>query len=155
MRTRLSTVAAALLLCSCIKRVNPDPGGDRSAVSGAWLRFGQEEALPEGSEAQWDFGDGTPQQKGVAVTHAFPRAGVYTVVETIVDKDQKTRSARTHVAVLRRDVAMACRGRSALCSWRRGRGAGSPFPARSRRSSPWGRSSPRWRRVSPGQPASI
>src|SRR3954464_4453120 len=98
MRTRLSTVAAALLLFSCIKRVNPDPGGDRTAVSGAWLRFGQAEELPEGSEAQWEFGDGTPQQKGVSVIHAFPRAGVYTVVETIVDKDQKTRSARTHVA---------------------------------------------------------
>jgi hypothetical protein len=107
MRIRLLTLASAVLLFSCIKRVAPDPGGDRTAYSGASLRFGQQEPLPEGTEAQWDFGDGTEQQKGVLLTHTFSRAGVYTVVETIVDKDAKSRDARTHVVVLRRDVAMA------------------------------------------------
>ncbi|HEY2028015.1 MAG TPA: PKD domain-containing protein [Myxococcales bacterium] len=107
MRIRLATVAVAAVAFSCIKRVAPNPGGDRTTISGALVRFGQPEALPEGSEAQWDFGDGSVGAKGVAVEHAFPRAGVYTVVETIVDKDQKSRTARTHVVVLRRDVAMA------------------------------------------------
>ncbi|HEX4381849.1 MAG TPA: PKD domain-containing protein [Myxococcales bacterium] len=107
MRLRLLTLASAVLLSSCIKRVAPDPGGDRNAYSGAHLRFGQPEQLPPGSEAQWDFGDGTPQQTGTVVTHAFPRPGVYTVVETIADKDGQSRNARTHVSVLRRDVAMA------------------------------------------------
>jgi hypothetical protein len=107
MRIRVATVAVAVLASSCIKRVAPNPGGDRTTLSGAVVRFGQPESLPEGSEAQWDFGDGTPGAKGVAVEHAFGRAGVYTVVETIVDKDQKSRSARTHVVVVRRDVAMA------------------------------------------------
>jgi PKD repeat protein len=107
MRIRLLTLASAVLLTSCIKRISPDPGADRTAYSGAYLRFGQAEQLPEGSEAQWDFGDGTPGDKGVVVTHAFPRPGVYTVVETIADKDGQNRSARTHVTVLRRDVAMA------------------------------------------------
>jgi hypothetical protein len=107
MRTPLATVAVAVLCCSCIKRVTPDPGADRTVMSGVLVRFGQPEALPEDSEARWNFGDGSPDEKGVAVNHAFPRAGVYTVVETIVDKDQKSRSARTHVTVLRRDVAMA------------------------------------------------
>jgi PKD repeat protein len=107
MRIRLLTLASAVLVCSCIKRVAPNPGEDRRAWSGAAVRFGQAEELPEGTEAQWDFGDGTPQAKGTVVAHAFPRAGVYTVVETIVDKDAKSRSARTHVIVVRRDVAMA------------------------------------------------
>ena len=40
------------------------------------------------------------------VTHAFPRAGVYTVVETIVDKDQKS-AQRPHP-----------RGRSSVATWR-------------------------------------
>ena len=107
MRIRLLTLASAMLLTSCIKRVAPDPGADRTAYSGAYLRFGQPEQLPQGSEANWDFGDGTPQEKGAVVTHAFPRPGVYTVVESIVDKDAQSRNARTHVTVLRRDVAMA------------------------------------------------
>src|SRR5471032_3064673 len=107
MRIRLLTLASAVLLFSCIKRVSPDPGDDRTSYAGAALRFGQQEALPEGSEVQLDFGDGTAQEKGTVVTHPFVRACVYTVVETIVDKDAKSRSARTHVSVLRRDVAMA------------------------------------------------
>jgi PKD domain len=107
MPIRLLTIASAVLVFSCIKRVAPDPGGDRTSYSGAFLRFGQQEPIPDDSVAEWDFGDGTPQQKGVTVLHAFPRAGVFTVVETIVDKDGKSRNARTHVSVLRRDVSMA------------------------------------------------
>jgi PKD repeat protein len=106
MRTLLLAAAAALLCVSCIKRVAPDPGGDRTALSGASTRFTEREQVPEESVVEWDFGDGT-QAKGQTVDHAFPHAGVYTVVETIVDKDGKSRTARTHVSVVRRDVAMA------------------------------------------------
>jgi len=58
----------------------------------------------------WDFGDGTPQGQGASVVHAFARAGVYTVVETIRDKDGQMRTGRTHVTALERTVAMAVPG---------------------------------------------
>ena len=104
---RTSLVFCLLVLLSCAKRINPDPGGSRTSYSGVWLRFGQPQELPEGTQLLWDFGDGTPPQEGATVVHAFPRAGVYTVVETVRDKDGQTRSARTHVAVLKRTVPMA------------------------------------------------
>jgi hypothetical protein len=105
MRTRL--LCCLLLALSCAKRINPDPGADRTTYSGVWLRFGEPQQVPEGVEVLWDFGDGSPQKAGPAVIHAFPRAGVYTVVETIKDKDGQTRSARTHVTALKRTVPMA------------------------------------------------
>src|SRR5207249_187898 len=82
---RFLLCAAFLLASSCIKRVAPDPGADRAAYAAVPIAFGQREAVPEGSEVVWDFGDGT-QATGMQVTHAFPRAGVYTIVETIRDK---------------------------------------------------------------------
>jgi hypothetical protein len=107
MRIRLLCCTAVLLASACIKRVAPNPGDDRTTYSGISLPFGQDGAVPEGTEVIWDFGDGTPPAKGAKVSHAFPRAGVYTVVETIRDKDGDVRSARTHVAALRRTVPMA------------------------------------------------
>jgi len=105
MRTR--QLCCLLVLLSCAKRINPDPGGSRTTWSGVPVRFGQPQEVPEGTQILWDFGDGAPPQQGVSVVHAYPRAGVYTVVETVRDKDGQTRSARTHVAVLRRTVPMA------------------------------------------------
>lgn len=101
---------AAVLATSCIKRVAPSPGEDRNTLSGVPLRFGQPQELPEGTAISWDFGDGTQPQSGAAVGHAFPRAGVFTVVETVKDKDGQTRTARTHVVALRRPVPMAVPG---------------------------------------------
>ncbi|MFN2546851.1 MAG: PKD domain-containing protein [Myxococcales bacterium] len=98
-----------LLASSCIKRVGPDPGSDRAALAGIPVAFGQREEVPEGSEVVWDFGDGT-QATGMQVSHAFPRAGVYTIVETIRDKDGKARTARTHVVAARRNLPMAVPG---------------------------------------------
>jgi PKD repeat protein len=106
MRTRLA-VCALLLAAGCVKRIAPSPGEDRNTLSGALLRFGQPQELPQGTSISWDFGDGTPPQTGTSVDHAFPRAGVFTVVETVTDKDGATRSARTHVVALRRAVPMA------------------------------------------------
>src|SRR3954468_3354025 len=104
---RTSLVCCLLVLLSCAKRINPDPGDSRTTYSGVWLRFGQSQELPEGTQILWDFGDGTSPAQGATVVHAFPRAGVYTVVETVRDKDGQSRSARTHVAVLKRTVPMA------------------------------------------------
>jgi PKD repeat protein len=107
MRNRVLLCAAAVLASSCVKRVAPAPGEDRTTLSGAPLRFGQQQDLPEGTSIVWDFGDGTPPQTGASVAHAFPRAGVFTVVETVKDKDGQQRTARTHVISLRRSVPMA------------------------------------------------
>jgi hypothetical protein len=104
MRARLLLL---LLLLACVKRITPDPGSARTTYSGAALRFGEQQSVPEGTRILWDFGDGTKEQEGASVVHAFPRAGVYTVVETIRDKDGQSRSARTHVTALRLTVQMA------------------------------------------------
>ena len=100
MRTRLLSLLAVAVAVSCVKRINPDPGEQRTTLSGLFLRFGEAQEVPEGTKILWDFGDGTPQQEGATVMHAFPRAGVFTVVETILDKDGKSRTARTHVTAL-------------------------------------------------------
>src|SRR3977135_1365021 len=104
MRTRL--LCCLLVLLSCAKRINPDPGGSRNHCTGGPVACGQPQEIPEGTQILWDFGDGTPPQQGVSVAHAYPRAGVYTVVETVRDKDGQTRSARTHVVALRRVVPL-------------------------------------------------
>lgn len=109
MRTRLLPCAAAVavLASSCIKRVAPDPGEDRSAIASVPVSFGQRGELPpEGGEILWDFGDGATAA-GPNVSHAFGKAGVYTIVETIKDKDGKTRTARTHVVAAPRPLPMA------------------------------------------------
>jgi hypothetical protein len=94
MRTRL--FCCLMVLLSCVKRINPDPGDSRTSVSGVPLRFGQPQELPEGTQIIWDFADGTPPQQGVTVVHAFQRASVYTVVETVRDRTAR-RTARTRV----------------------------------------------------------
>jgi hypothetical protein len=103
-------ICCLLLAVSCAKRINPDPGADRTTYSGVWIRFGESQPIPEGVQVLWDFGDGSPQGAGATVTHAFPRAGVFTVVETIRDKDGQSRTARTHVTALKRTVPMAVPG---------------------------------------------
>ena len=104
---RKPVLLAALFATACVHRVAPSPGEDRTTLSGVTLRFGQPQQLPEGTTIVWDFGDGSQPLTGVAVDHAFPRAGVFTVVETVKDKDGQQRSARTHVVSLRRSVPMA------------------------------------------------
>jgi len=96
-----------LALVSCVKRITPDPGAARTTYSGVPVRFGEQQSVPEGTRILWDFGDGTQEREGASVLHAFPHAGVYTVIETIRDKDGQARSARTHVTALRHTVQMA------------------------------------------------
>jgi hypothetical protein len=107
MRLRLACCALALLAVSCVKRIAPSAGDDRTVVSGVPLVFGADTELPEGTEATWDFGDGTPPVKGGRVEHAFPRAGTFIVTETIRDADGQVRTSTAHVTVMRRSVPMA------------------------------------------------
>src|SRR5256714_973341 len=106
----MRVVFCLLVLLSCVKRITPDPGGDRTTYAGVPLRFGEAQQVPEETRIFWDFGDGTQPQQGPSVVHSFSRAGVYTVVETIKDKDGQARSSRTHVTALRRTVPMALPG---------------------------------------------
>ena len=85
---RIRLLCCLVVAVSCAKRINPEPGNDRTGYSGVWLRFGEAQEVPEGVQVLWDFGDGSPQIAGPTVNHAFPHAGVYTVVETI--KEGKT-----------------------------------------------------------------
>ncbi|MGZ6144241.1 MAG: PKD domain-containing protein, partial [Myxococcales bacterium] len=106
MRTRLLLCVAAVLASSCIKRIAPEPGEDRTGISGVPVAFGQRGEVPQEGEVLWDFGDGATAT-GPQVTHAFGKAGVYTIVETIRDKDGKSRTARTHVVAAPRPLPMA------------------------------------------------
>src|SRR5258708_10263199 len=110
MRPRLLCSIAAALAVSCIKRVAPTPPQERPAYSGVALPFGQPGEIPPESKVTWDFGDGTPPLTGAAVSHVFARAGVYTIVETITDKDGQSRTARTHVAAVLRSLPMPLPG---------------------------------------------
>jgi hypothetical protein len=73
----LSLVAVGLGGPGCRRAVKPELGPDRTVESGLPVELGSTE---EGAaEVTWDFGDGTPTQKAARVSHAFPRAGTYTV----------------------------------------------------------------------------
>lgn len=104
---RLALCAALALAAACIKRVAPGAVEDLVTTSGVPLRFGQPRALPDGAQVIWDFGDGTPPATGAVVEHAFPRAGAFTVTQTIRDKDGQQRTATAHATVKGRTVAMA------------------------------------------------
>jgi hypothetical protein len=110
MGTRLLCCVAALAAVSCIKRVFPGPPDDRTTVSGVPVRFDEKAEVPPDSKVIWDFGDGTPKATGAHATHVFARAGIYTIVEAIEDKDGTSRSARTHVAALLRSLPLAVPG---------------------------------------------
>src|SRR5438874_3132621 len=109
MRIRLAC-AAALLLAACVKRVAPSAVEDRTVTSGIPTSFGSSAELPDGVRIQWDFGDGTPEAAGPAVSHAFPRSGTFTVTQTVVDPDGQKRSTTAKVTVLRRSVPSALPG---------------------------------------------
>jgi hypothetical protein len=107
MRFLLAASAAALLATSCAHpRVGAYAGEDRTVQSGVPVKFTGPAELPEGTQVLWDFGDGT-QAKGTVVEHSFPRAGQFTVTQTILDKDGEKRTATARVSVLRRSVPMA------------------------------------------------
>ena len=106
MRPLLCAVSLALLASCAHTRVPAYAGEDRTAQSGVPSAFDAPGGLPEGTEVIWDFGDGTPPVKGSAL-HAFPRAGEFTVTQTVQDKDGEKRTSTARVHVLRRSVPMA------------------------------------------------
>jgi hypothetical protein len=81
--------------------VKPEVGGDRTVEAGVPVGFGSE--ARNAPEVTWDFGDGTPPGQGARVSHAFPRAGTYTV--RALKKDEVLASAQ--VTVVPRPVLRA------------------------------------------------
>jgi hypothetical protein len=73
--SRAPTVA--LLACAatgCLRDVTPELGADRTVDVGVPLSWGK----PDGSEVDWDFGDGA-HARGAAVRHTFVTPGRYAV----------------------------------------------------------------------------
>jgi len=99
--TALCLVAAALVGSGCHRAVKPEVGGDRTVEAGVPVGFGSE--ARDAPEVTWDFGDGTPPGQGARVSHAFPRAGTYTV--RALKKDEVLGSAQ--VTVVPRPVLRA------------------------------------------------
>ncbi|MFL5318678.1 MAG: PKD domain-containing protein [Myxococcaceae bacterium] len=74
----LPLILAAVVLPGCIVRqVRPSLGGPRDVDTGVPVTFGSDaEGAPEYS---YDFGDGSPLEKGKLVRHAYNREGRYQV----------------------------------------------------------------------------
>ncbi len=107
MRIRLLCCAVLFSSLACIHRVAPGATPIASAPAGTEVKLGEPQLLPEGTSVHWQFGDGTPEQVGAQVTHVFPHAGDFTVVETVQDKDGEKRSLELHAMITRRGVAQA------------------------------------------------
>jgi|GEM_PF-1309027 len=104
---RKALIVALVFSAACVKRIAPSAGEDRTALSGVVQQFGQAQEVPEGTKISWDFGDGTAPASGPSVSHAFPRAGAFTVTQTVTDRDGQERRSMAQATVLRRSVPMA------------------------------------------------
>ena len=81
----LCWVAVALVGPGCRRAVKPDLGPDRTVEAGVPVRFGAEG--PEAPVVTWRFGDKAQPRKAAQATHAWARAGTYTV--EALDEDGK------------------------------------------------------------------
>jgi hypothetical protein len=70
-------VAVALVGPGCRRAVKPDLGPDRTVEAGVPVRFGAEG--PDAPVVTWRFGDKAAPQKAAQASHAWARAGTYTV----------------------------------------------------------------------------
>jgi hypothetical protein len=72
-----------------------------NGTTGAQLAFsaGASSTFAAIAQTSWDFGDGTPPVGGAAVTHAFAKAGTYTVTVTTTDSAGNATQATRQVTV--------------------------------------------------------
>ncbi len=99
--TVFGLVAAVLVGFGCRRMVKPEAGEDRTVEAGVPVGFGSE--ARDAPVVTWDFGDGSPPRQGARVSHAFARAGAFTV--RALEKDEVLASAR--VTVVPRPVLRA------------------------------------------------
>jgi PKD repeat protein len=74
------------------------PGGSYYTWPGSLITLdGSGSSDPDGSVVKyvWDFGDGTPQQMGVQVSHPYAASGAYTVSLTVTDDEGGVSAAAT------------------------------------------------------------
>lgn len=100
----LSLLAAGLVAPGCHHAVKPELGQDRTVEAGVPVEFGS--GLKDAPEVTWNFGDGTPVQKAARVSHAFPRAGAFTVQAL----EGATELAQARITVVPRPVLRAIPG---------------------------------------------
>jgi hypothetical protein len=79
-------------------------GENRTVEAGVPVGFGSE--AQDAPVVTWDFGDGTPPQQGARVSHAFPRAGTYTV-RALVKGEREEVLDSAQVTVVPRPVLRA------------------------------------------------
>ncbi|WP_239470555.1 PKD domain-containing protein [Archangium violaceum] len=97
-------VATALVGSGCHRAARPEAGGERTVEAGVPVGFGSE--APDAPVVTWDFGDGSPPRQGARVSHAFARAGAFTV--RALEKDKKDEVlASAQVTVVPRPVLRA------------------------------------------------
>ncbi|NOJ78246.1 PKD domain-containing protein [Myxococcus xanthus] len=73
----LMTVAVGPWASGCRRAVRPDLGQDRTVEAGVPVDLGSQRE--DATAVTWDFGDGSDAQTAPWVSHAFSRAGAYTV----------------------------------------------------------------------------
>src|SRR6476660_395425 len=103
-RAALALVSLAALVASgCHHAVKPEMGPERTVEAGLPVDFGsQAKGAPELS---WDFGQGGSLHKGAHVSHAFARAGPYTV--RALDADGKGGLGGVRITVVPRPLRRA------------------------------------------------
>ena len=80
-----------------------DAGPDQTVIEGETVQFnGSGSFDPFGTitSYEWDFGDGTPIESGVMVSHAYDTARTYIVTLTVTDNDGNTGTDTATVTVL-------------------------------------------------------
>src|ERR1044071_8785588 len=97
--TVFCVVVVALVGTGCHRVARPEAGGDRTVEAGGPGGFGSE--APDAAVVTWDFGDGSPPQQGGRVSHAFARAGAYTVRALEKDKKDEVLASATVTVVPR------------------------------------------------------
>ena len=97
---------AVLLLAGCAHRYPANAGGDRDAVAGIPVSFGDPLLKqPDGTTVAWEFSDGA-KAEGAVVSHVFARAGEYKAKVTVKDA-KEPRTSEATVRVARRPPAAA------------------------------------------------
>lgn len=102
-RVVLCGLLLALAAPGCRRAAKPDLGTERTVEAGLPVEFGSKaEGAPE---LTWDFGQGAPLRKGAQVSHAFARAGTYTV--RALDAKGEDELARVKISVVPRPLLRA------------------------------------------------
>ncbi|GJQ64051.1 MAG: hypothetical protein SCALA702_31040 [Melioribacteraceae bacterium] len=76
---------------------NADPGEDIITCSNEITFDGSSSGDPDGDALTyiWDFGDGSPKDTGITITHLYEESGTYPVILTVVDNHNLANSSNS------------------------------------------------------------